>query len=512
MKSFRAQWRRTSLRTKLVAVMLGLMIVAIFATAIGSAHTLRIAMTSQIDKQLNVSKSTMAYGLNKAYLYSLNEDNGSHDALDVDATLLGLSSAYADIRDQDGEIVYVMPRSRVGPSNGTDLPLLNMEQIQQLAAHPNSPATVPGAFPTSAGWRTVMIPLKSSELNLFLSLPLDNVNRTVNQTAVLVLSTGTLAALLMSMIAYGLTGRSLKPLINVERTASMIADGDLSQRVKDYPAETEVGRLSRSLNAMLAQIEKAFNDREASEQKMRRFIQDASHELRTPLVTIQGYSEFYRYGGLADPEAMDSAMSRIESESKRMARLVEDLLMLARLDEQRPMERQPVDLLVLGQDAVEDTKVRAPDRTVKLVGLTSDRPSPASTVGDDARIRQIIANLLTNALRYTPEGSPLEIAVGVRSLVAGTMDAVVEVRDHGPGIPAEDSKRIFERFYRSDSSRHRETGGSGLGLAIVAAIVQQHGGSVALADTPGGGATMSISMPYVPLPEPKAPEVDDTED
>lgn len=176
------------------------------------------------------------------------------------------------------------------------------------------------------------------------------------------------------------------------------------------------------------------------------------------------------------------------------------------------MERQPVDLLVLGQDAVEDTKVRAPDRTVKLVGLTSDRPSPASTVGDDARIRQIIANLLTNALRYTPEGSPLEIAVGVRSLVAGTMDAVVEVRDHGPGIPAEDSKRIFERFYRSDSSRHRETGGSGLGLAIVAAIVQQHGGSVALADTPGGGATMSISMPYVPLPEPKTPEVDDIDD
>lgn len=498
------------MRTKLVTVMLGLMILAIFATAISSAHTLRISMTNQIDDQLNASWPTMAYGLNKAYLYSLDGNGGSNGAQDFDPTLLGLNSSYADIRDADGKIVYIMPRSRVSPTTSSDMPLLNPKEIERLAANPLVPSTVPGSYPTSAGWRTMMIPLESSNLNLFLALPLNTVNSTVQQTAVLVLSTGLLAALVMSMIAYALTGRSLRPLINVERTASMIADGDLTQRVTDYPAETEVGRLSRSLNAMLAQIEKAFNDREASERKMRRFVQDASHELRTPLVTIQGYSEFYRYGGLADPEAMDSAMGRIEAESKRMARLVEDLLMLARLDEQRPLEKQSVDLLVLGQDAVEDTKVRAPDRTVKLVGLISDRPSPASAVGDDARIRQVIANLLTNALRYTPEGSPLEIAVGVRSLVAGTMDAVIEIRDHGPGIPADDAKRIFERFYRADSSRQRETGGSGLGLAIVAAIVQQHGGSVALEDTLGGGATMSISLPYVPMRELHEPDVDDT--
>ena len=509
MKSIRAKWRRTSMRTKLVTVMLGLMIIAIFATAISSAHTLKISMTNQIDDQLNASWPTMAYGLNKAYVNSLDGNGGSEGSGDFDPTLLGLNSSYADIRDEEGKILYIMPRSRVSPSSTSDLPLLNPQEIEQLAANPLVPSTVPGSFPTSSGWRTMMVPLESSNLNLFLALPLDTVNSTVRQTAVLVLSTGLLAALVMSMIAYGLTGRSLQPLNNVERTASMIAAGDLSQRVKDYPSETEVGRLSRSLNAMLAQIEKAFHDREASERKMRRFIQDASHELRTPLVTIQGYSEFYRYGGLAEPEAMDSAMGRIEAESKRMARLVEDLLMLARLDEQRPMEKQPVDLLVLGQDTVEDTKVRAPDRAVKLVGLTNSRPSPASTVGDDARIRQVIANLLTNALRYTPEGTPIEIAVGVRSLVAGAMDAVIEIRDHGPGIPAEDAKRIFERFYRADSSRQRETGGSGLGLAIVAAIVQQHGGSVALADTEGGGATMSISLPYVPLIERPEPEIED---
>lgn len=355
----------------------------------------------------------------------------------------------------------------------------------------------------------MVVPLPTSGLNVFISLPLENVNDTVQKTAILVLSTGLLATLLMSMIAYGLTSRSLLPLIRVERTAAMIADGDLSQRVRNYPPETEVGRLSRSLNAMLAQIERAFRDREASETKMRRFIQDASHELRTPLVTIQGYSEFYRHGGLADPEALGSAMGRIEAESKRMAHLVEDLLMLARLDEQRPLEKQSVDLLVLGQDAVEDTKVRAPLRKVTLVGLDTKYPAPASTVGDDARIRQVIANLITNALRYTPEESAIEIAVGVRSLVAGALDAVLEIRDHGPGIPEEDAHRIFERFYRADSSRQRETGGSGLGLAIVVAIVQQHGGSVALSETAGGGATMAICLPYVPLQEPREIDEDD---
>ncbi|WP_324090401.1 HAMP domain-containing sensor histidine kinase [Glutamicibacter sp.] len=463
-------------------------------------------MTNQIDDQLNVSGPTMGFGLNKAYQYSLDNDQ-SGDNGGIDPTLLGLNRSYADIRDENGKIVYIMPRSRVTPGNNADTPLLAPEQTAELAKTPWSPVTVPGMHAGSAGWRAMVVPLPTSGLSVFISLPLENVNDTVQKTAILVLSTGLLATLIMSMIAYGLTSRSLLPLIRVERTAAMIADGDLSQRVRNYPPETEVGRLSRSLNAMLAQIERAFRDREASETKMRRFIQDASHELRTPLVTIQGYSEFYRHGGLADPEALDSAMGRIEAESKRMAHLVEDLLMLARLDEQRPLEKQSVDLLVLGQDAVEDTKVRAPLRKVSLVGLDTKYPAPASTVGDDARIRQVIANLITNALRYTPEDSAIEIAVGVRSLVAGALDAVLEIRDHGPGIPEEDAHRIFERFYRADSSRQRETGGSGLGLAIVVAIVQQHGGSVALSETAGGGATMAICLPYVPLQEPR--EIDD---
>ncbi|GAB3621815.1 HAMP domain-containing sensor histidine kinase [Glutamicibacter endophyticus] len=495
MQALRRSWRRTSLRTKLVMLMCALMTVGVLATAVGSAHTLRISLTKQLDEQLISAAPSLGYGLNKAYLYSLDADNGNTGG--VDPSLLGLNRAYADIRDAEGTIEYIMPTNRVA-SEHSMLPLLGPKQIAELNANPRTPITVPGSYTGSAGWRAISLDLKTSGLHFYLALPLDTVSDTVQKTAALVLSTGLLATLLMSMIAYGVTTRALAPLLRVERTASLIADGDLTQRVQDYPPETEVGRLSRSLNAMLAQIERAFKDREASERKMRRFIQDASHELRTPLVTIQGYSEFYRHGGLASEEAVGSAMGRIEAESKRMAQLVEDLLMLARLDEQRPLEMNPVDLLVIGQDAVEDTRVRAPERTVTLVGLDGPMPAPASTTGDDARIRQIIANLLTNALRYTPEGSPIEIAVGVRSLVAGASDAVLEVRDHGPGIPEEDAQRVFERFYRADSSRQRETGGSGLGLAIVSAIAGQHGGSVSVSETPGGGTTMSISLPFVP--------------
>ena len=491
-----------SLRRKLVCVMLGVMSVAIVLTALVSSRTLSISLTKQLDEQLSLARPVLSVGISNAYANVLDDSTDTSGDRAFDPAM-GISNAYVDIRDQSGQILYTMPRSSVAPFSG-DSPLLDPEHRAQLASHPGAPGTVPGSHVNSSDWRAMLVPLPSSELDVYIALPLDQVDSTVRQTSVLVLASGTLMTLVMAMVAYGLTGRSLRPLLKVERTASMIADGDYSKRVADYPAETEVGSLSRSLNAMLAQIEKAFRDREASETKMRRFIQDASHELRTPLVTIQGYSEFYRYGGLESKDALDSAMGRIEAESKRMSSLVDDLLMLARLDEQRPLEKQPVDLLVMGLDAVEDAKVRAAQRKVSLVGLAEGTgPVSAPALGDDARLRQVIANLVTNALRYTPEGTDLEIAVGVRSLVAGGKDSVIEIRDHGPGIPPEDAKRIFERFYRADSSRQRETGGSGLGLAIVAAIVQQHGGAVWLSDTPGGGATMSISLPYVAPQDPE---------
>jgi two-component system OmpR family sensor kinase len=237
---------------------------------------------------------------------------------------------------------------------------------------------------------------------------------------------------------------------------------------------------------------------------MRRFVSDASHELRTPLVTIRGFSELYRHGALSNPDDVGMAMGRIESEAKRMGTMVEDLLTLARLDEQRPVLLRPVDLLPIGHDAVVDAQASAPDRPVRLVGLHDGHaPSAAPALGEEGRLRQVVGNLVGNALRYTPTGSPLEIAVGT-AYDDGRPVSVLEVRDHGPGISEKDAPKIFERFYRADTSRTRETGGTGLGLAIVAAIVGAHGGSVRHRPTPGGGATFVIALPYQNIPDPPA--------
>jgi len=193
-------------------------------------------------------------------------------------------------------------------------------------------------------------------------------------------------------------------------------------------------------------------------------------------------------------------MGRIESEAKRMGSMVEDLLLLARLDEQRPLQLKPVDLQLLAHDAMVDTKASSGDRTITLTGLDGGSPSPAPVQGDEAKLRQVIGNLVGNALRYTPEGSPIELAVGVRTTPGGKV-SVIEIRDHGSGIPESETNKIFERFYRADTSRTRETGGSGLGLAIVAAIVGSHGGSVQVKETDGGGATLVVSLPVREEPD-----------
>lgn len=230
---------------------------------------------------------------------------------------------------------------------------------------------------------------------------------------------------------------------------------------------------------------------------MRRFAADASHELRTPLVTIRGFSELYRHGALTTPEDVATAMGRIESEAKRMGAMVEDLLLLARIDEQRPLQKKPADLLLLANDAVVDTQASDRNRSITLTGLDGTAPAPAPVLGDEAKLRQVLGNLVGNALRYTPEGTPIELAVGVRSAPDGTRQSVIEVRDHGPGVTDEEADRIFERFYRADTSRTRESGGSGLGLAIVSAIVGAHAGAVEVRTTEGGGATLVVSLPFL---------------
>jgi two-component system OmpR family sensor kinase len=283
------------------------------------------------------------------------------------------------------------------------------------------------------------------------------------------------------------------PLREVEKTAEAIADGDLSQRLPWSTPNTEVGRLNRALNTMLGRIDRAFNDRAKTIEQMRRFVGDASHELRTPLVSVRGYAELYRMGALQTPEEIGQAMERIEAEAIRMGVLVEDLLELARLDETRPLEISEVNLTIVAHDASMDVRAQDPDRTVRVVALDGSDDVPEVIIkAEENKIRQVVTNLLGNAMRFTEAGTPLEIGLGTDS---ATGEALIAIVDHGEGIPEPIREKIFQRFWRADNSRTRETGGSGLGLAIVSSIVATHGGTVSVDETPGGGATFVVHLP-----------------
>lgn len=492
-------WKTSSLRTQLVVMTTALMLMAVIVTAALTASLFRQELVRQIDEDLHTNRNNVS-----RYLTSLGTN------VDFFSSPQSILRFYGELQDNQG--TTTTNSSFTGANE--DRPQVPPQDAEEVVARDNEAFEVPGTAEDSRGWRVTMYRLESGEGSLAIALPLEPVHDSVGRVTSLVATIGLLATAGASVIAYGVTTRSFKPLLRVERTAAQIAAGDLSRRVEIGAPDTEVGRLSRSLNAMLAHIEIAFRSKEHSEEKMRRFIQDASHELRTPLVTIRGFSELYRHGGISDPKDVGAAMGRIEGEAQRMGQLVEDLLTLARLDEQRPLEYRPVDLMLLANDAVLDARVNAVDREVRLEGLDGGRAGSAPTVGDEGKIRQIIANLVTNALRYTPEGTPLEIAVGTVDVLPGSIhadgrqvhgsrDSVIEIRDHGPGIDEEDANRVFERFYRADASRQRETGGTGLGLAIVAAIVAQHGGAVRLEQTPGGGATMSVRLPWVEEPQPE---------
>ncbi|QLD10846.1 sensor histidine kinase [Microbacterium oleivorans] len=390
------------------------------------------------------------------------------------------------------------------------------------------------------------------------ALPLTSVTQTVANfisiytvIAALILVAGALGTRWLVTLTFRSLGQ-------VENTAMTIAAGDLSQRMGDISPGTEVGRLKIAINAMLDRIDTALAQRDATVQQMRRFIGDASHELRTPLVTVRGYAELYRMGAITDAEHTAQSMERIEKEAVRMSGLVEDLLALARLDERRDLTIAPVDLRPIARDAALDTRAAAPEREVSVVEFSDERltldlrapgdetrPPRASggrarsgpglsrlrrrpreerqgsrrtpdaraaerapveppllqpaepplvpvVLGDENRIRQVVANLIGNARRYSPEGTPIEIAVGLDS---HTRMGWISVIDHGEGIPEQLREKIFQRFWRADTSRTRETGGSGLGLSIVASIVEALHGSIDVQSTPGGGATFRVSFP-----------------
>ncbi len=317
---------------------------------------------------------------------------------------------------------------------------------------------------------------------IVIAAPLSDVTNALDRL-VLYEASGAFVLLLLSVGSGLILRRGLRPLERMAGTARSIAAGDLSQRVSPSGGAGEVGQLGLALNTMLDDIEGAFREREATEQRLRQFLADASHELRTPLTSIQGFAELFRLSGGDARVDLPTILRRIEQESARMRVLVEDLLLLARLDQTREAERAPVDLAVLAADSCSDAVAMAPDRPVTL-----DAPEPVVVAGDQALLRQAIANLVTNAVHHTPTGTPIEVSA---KLIDGW--AVVAVRDHGPGLDEDGLAHVFDRFWRAD--RARVGSGVGLGLAIVSGIASEHGGTATAANTAGGGAIFTLRLP-----------------
>ena len=469
-----AFWDRLPLRGRLIGVATVLIAVGLVLAGLTSTALLQRSLVAQIDDKLRTEGTALANQRVTALLNGLHQTGGPSDY-------------YVRLQVEGAQSFVWGSQSVVDAYGEPNVPNLS---AQQVAALDGRPFTVESSV-SGSHWRAVAYPTNDATGWVLIALPLAEARDTTSTMVSVLLLSGIGIVLLGGLAAGWAVRRSLAPLGRIEETAAAIAAGDLSRRVRTAPVTTEVGRLGVALNGMLTQIEAAFDARTASEARMRQFVADASHELRTPLATIRGYAELYRMGALTGPEQVDDTMRRIEGSATRMGTLVEDLLALARLDEGRPIAYAPVDLTVLAADAISDLHALDPDRPARLAPLGPGQPAGAAVVlGDDARLRQVVANLVGNVVQHTPPGTPVEIAVGT-----GVGVGVIEVRDHGPGIDPAHAARVFERFYRVDASRTRESGGAGLGMAIVAAIVSAHGGQVTLAQTPGGGTTVRVVLP-----------------
>jgi two-component system, OmpR family, sensor kinase len=340
---------------------------------------------------------------------------------------------------------------------------------------------------------------------LVVALPLSGEKQTLDRLLGIELAVTGGALVLAGLIGWWMVRVGLRPLSAIERTAAAISHGELGRRVPGETPKTEVGRLAGVINTMLGRIEGAFSAREAtladlrrSQGTLRRFVSDASHELRTPLAAVSAYAELFDRGANQHPDDLSRVMTGIRAETARMGHLVDDLLLLARMDEGRPLERVPVELVAVAAEAVHAASAVGPDWNFRL-----EASEPAEVVGDPARLRQVIDNLLANVRAHTPPGTTATVRVDHRG-----GGAVLSVEDDGPGVPPEQAERLFERFYRADESRSRASGGSGLGLSIVWAIVAAHGGTVSAASREGGGSVFTVTLPLAPGeaggPEPAA--------
>ncbi len=466
-----------SLRARLLIVTVGLVAIGLLVSDVVTYRALATSLSQRVDEQLQ-----------QAQQFAI-------DAFRQD----GPGGPFEGSQGPPGDI---------GPPSGTYAALLDAAGTVVRAtffdyhgAVSPTPPTLPSGLPgsTADGTGTSVFTASSSDGidyrvqatgplpdrgTLVVAIPLTEMQATLRRLLGIELLVTIAVIVLVAGLAWWLVRVGLRPLEGIGATAGAIAAGDLSRRVEPADDRTEVGRLGTSLNAMLAQIEVAFEERRASEARLRRFIADASHELRTPLTSIRGYAELFRRGADTRPEDLATSMARIEAEAERMGVLVDDLLLLARLDQGRPLAREPVDLAQVAADAVDAARAIDPARRIEL-----EAEAPAVLSGDAGRLRQVLDNLLENARVHVPDGTPTRVRVGVDG-----GDVVLTVADDGPGMDADTAARAFERFYRGDPARSRATGGAGLGLSIVAAIVEAHGGTVALLPT-DTGATFEVRIP-----------------
>ena len=481
-------WELISLRAKLTSLSVAIIGVLLVVSSLGTTALLKTYLQQSQDTLLTSTANTLA----------------SEDPAQLEERLATRqvqlprlpSDYYIAYLDTKGSLLIGLVSST---RNNQDIPNLTGFSTGYVVASQGLPfETVSSQGHSTKSWRMVAVPLTSMDGSLVVALPTASNDALLNQYRGIGTSFGMVLLILSALAIWITITQALRALREVERTAEAVAAGDISQRLIERPGKTEVARINRALNTMLNSIEGAMSSRNKTLEQMRRFVSDASHELRTPLVSVRGYAELYRHGALKKKADVDEAMAHIEAEAIRMGDLVESLLALARLDENAKPNFQSVEIVEIARMAAKDASVADGNREITLTSIDG-RPLPADTHilvnGDAGQLRQVLTNLLANACRFSPAGAAVEVALGQTTengIVGGK--TVIEVRDHGEGIPKELRAKVFERFYRADNSRNRETGGSGLGLAIVSTIVKHHNGSIEALETPGGGATMRVTL------------------
>ena len=462
--------KRLSLRARLLLGVVALAAVGLVAANVATYSTLSSYLLDRTDSTLDQTAQT---------LRRPGPGGGIRSAP---------PGTFVQVRSLDGDTVVATFSGATLP--GASVPAPNLpDAVRPPALDRTTEAvryfTVGGAH-GGPEYRVRASIAQGDEAMLLVASSLRDVNSTLNRLLAIELVVTALVLAAIAGLGLWLVRLGLRPLDAIGQTASAIAAGDLSRRVERAEERTEVGRLGLALNSMLARIESSFRAQEASERKLRRFVADASHELRTPLSAVRAYAELYDRGAAERPDDLERSMKGISRESERMSVLVEDLLLLARLDDGRPLERERVELDEVVGEAVETAQAVDPDRAIELHAV------PATVLGDRVRLRQIVDNLLANVRAHTPPGTPASVSVTRRN-----GSAEISVTDAGPGLDEEHLEHLFERFYRADPSRARASGVVGLGLAIVAAVAEAHGGTASASSRPGEGTTIAIALPLV---------------